>query len=184
MKFARQLSAENLAEHYKRLETETVASIQVRLVRKPENSGGLDRTSDVSQSYQLQEAETVASPQVTVVRQPEISGCVDRTSSVSQQYRYLTSERETFGIAQVQSDLNILSAEAAVEHDSSSLLKDCEDSDIECARCLKRGSQAELHRFAGCKSFSYCSKDCQRSDWPSHKRLCKSIQSLEPLNQL
>ena len=140
MKFARQLSAENLAEHYNRLETEMVASSQVRVVSQPENSGSLDRTSDVSQSYQLQEAETVASPQVTVVRQPEIYGCVDRISSVSQQYRYLTSERETFGIAQVQSDLNKLSAEAAVEN-SSSLLKDCEDSDIECARCLKRGSQ-------------------------------------------
>ena len=62
-------------------------------------------------------------------KQQEISGCVDRTSDVSQQYRYFTSERETVGIAQVQLDLNKLSAEAAVEH-SSSLLKDCEDSDI------------------------------------------------------
>ena len=181
MKFARQLSAENLAEHYKRLETETVASTQVRVVSQPENSGGLDRTSDVSQSYQLQESETVASPQVTVVKQPEILGCVDRTPAVSQQYRYLTSERETVGIAQVQLDLNKISAEAAVEH-CSSLLKDSEDSDIECVRCMKRGSRTELRRCAGCKTFSYCSKDCQRSDWPSHKRLYKSIQSLEPLN--
>ena len=181
MKVARQLRAENLTKHYKRLETETVASTQVSVVSQLENSGGLDRTSNVPQSYQLQEAETVASPQVTVVRQPEISNCVDRTSAVSQQYRYLTSERETVGIAQVQSDLNKLSAEAAVEH-SCSLLKDYEDSDIECARCLKRGSQTELRRCAGYKYFSYCSKDCQRSDWPSHKRLCKSIQSLEPLN--
>ena len=112
MKVARQLSAENLAEHYKRLEAETVASTQVRVVSQPENSGGLDRTSDVSQSYQLQEAETVASPlqeaetvaspQVPVVRQPEISGCVDRTSAVSQQYRYLTSKRESVGIAHFQ----------------------------------------------------------------------------------
>ena len=108
MKVARQLSAENLAEHYKRLETETVASTQVRVVSQPEKSGGLDCTSDVSQSYQLQEAETVASPQVTVVSQPEISGCVDRTFAVSQLYRYLTSEREAVGIAQVQLDLNCL----------------------------------------------------------------------------
>ena len=149
MKVARQLSAENLPEHYKRLEAETVASTQVRVVRQPENSSGLDRTSDVSQSYQLQEAETVASPHVPVVRQQEISGCVARTSAISQQYRYQTSERETVGIAQVQSDLNKLSAEAAVEH-SSSLLKDCEDSDIECAGCLKRGSQTEFSRCAGC----------------------------------
>ena len=87
MKVARQLSAENLAEHYKRLEAEMAASTQDRAVSQPENSGGLDRTPDVSQSYQLQEAETVISPQVNVVRQPEISGCVDRTSAVSQQDR-------------------------------------------------------------------------------------------------
>ena len=106
MKVARQLSADNLAKHYKRLKAETVASTRVRVVSQPENSGCLDRTSDVSQSYKLQEAETVASPQVPVVRQPEISGRVDRTSAVSQQYRYLPSERETVGIAPVQSDLN------------------------------------------------------------------------------
>ena len=116
-----------------------------------------------------------------MVSQTDISGCVDRTSAVSQLYRHLTSERETVGIAQVHSDLIKLSAETAVEH-SSSWLKDCEDSDIECARCLKRGSETELRRCAGCKSFSYCSKNCQISDWPSHKRLCKSIQSLKPLN--
>ena len=55
------------------------------MVSQPENSGGLDSTSDVFQAYQLQEAETVASPQVTVVRQPDISGFMDRPSSVSQQ---------------------------------------------------------------------------------------------------
>ena len=93
------------------------------MVSQPENSGCLNRTSDVSQSYQLQESETVASPQVTVVKQPEILGYLDRISAVSQQYRYVTSERETVGIAQVQLDFNKLPAEAAVEH-SSTLLKD------------------------------------------------------------
>ena len=60
MKVARQLSAENLAEHYKQLEIEMIASPLVPVVSQPENSGCLDRTSDVSQSYQLQEAEMVA----------------------------------------------------------------------------------------------------------------------------
>ena len=54
IKVARQLSPEILAEHYKRLETETVASPQVLVVSQPE-TGCLDHTSDVSQSYQLQE---------------------------------------------------------------------------------------------------------------------------------
>ena len=77
---ARQLSAVNLTEDYKRLETDMVASPRVPAVSQPENSGCLDRASDVSQSYQLQQTETVASPQVPVVSQPEISGCLDRTS--------------------------------------------------------------------------------------------------------
>ena len=101
IKVVRHLSPENLPEYYKRLETETVASPHIPVVSQPENSGCLDRTSDVSQSYQLQETETVASPQVPVVSQPEISGCLDRTSAVSQLYRYLTSERESVGIPQV-----------------------------------------------------------------------------------
>ena len=80
-----------------------------------------------------------------------------------------------------QSDLNKLSAEAAVEHSSISVDK-CYDSEIVCTRCLKKGSLTALRRCTGCKSSSYCSKDCQRLDWPSHKQLCKSIQSQNPQN--
>ena len=159
MKVPRQLRAENLALFYKMLELQTVASPQIPVVRQPEKSGSLERTSAVSQSYQLQDTGTVASPQVHVVRQPEKSGSLVRTSSVSQSFSHLTIERE-------------LSAEAA----------DCEVSDIVCARCLKKGRQTELRHCTGCKSFSYCNKVCQISDWPSHKQLCKSIQSLNPQN--
>ena len=110
--------------------------------------------------------------------------CLDRTSDVSQSSRYLTIEGDivnTLFTAQVQSDLNKLSAEAAVEHSSISVDK-CYDSEIVCTHCLKKGSLTALRRCTGCKSSSYCSKDCQRSDWPSHKQLCKSIQSQNPQN--
>ena len=162
-------------------ESQTVASPQIPVVRQPEKSGSLERTSAASQSYQLQDTETVASPQVHVVRQPEKSGFLERTSSVSQSTSHLTIEREPVGTAQVHSDLNKLSAEAAAEH-SSSFSEDCEVSDIVCAHCLKKGRQTELRRCTGCKSFSYCNKVCQISDWPSHRQLCKSIQSLNPQN--
>ena len=98
--------------------------------------------------------------------------------------RYLTIEREvvnTLFTAQVQSDLNKLSAEAAVEHYSISVDK-CDNSEIVCTRCLTKGSLTSLHRCTGCKSSSYCSKDCHRLYWPSHKQLCKSIQSQNPQN--
>ena len=96
-----------------------------------ETTDCLDRTPDVSQSYQLQETETVASPQSSVVSQSENSGCLDRTSDVSQSSRYLNTEREVVGTAEVQSDFNKLSAEAAVEH-SSILMGNCEDSEVVC----------------------------------------------------
>ena len=106
----------------------------------------------------------------TVVSQPESenSGCLERTPSASQPNRPLTVAGDCFNTAQVQSDLNRLSAEAAVEHPSI-LVDNAEDSEVVCARCLKKGKGTELRRCAGCKSFSYCSKDCQRLDWPSHK---------------
>ena len=124
----------------------------------------------------MQETETLASSQPPVVILPE-KGCLDRTSAVSQSIRHLTIERETVSTAQVQLDSNRLSAEAAVEH-SSILLENNKDSDVVCACCLKRGNQTELRRCAGCKIFSYCIKECQISDWPSHKQMCKPIQSL------
>lgn len=37
-----------------------------------------------------------------------------------------------------------------------------------CARC---GKPADL-RCARCKKTYYCSKECQKADWPSHKRSC------------
>ena len=172
MRIPRQLRAENLALHY-------------RLLAQKEASC-LDRTSDDSKSYQLQETETVASPQFSVVSQSESENfaCLDCTSDVSQCARYLTIEGDvvnTLFTAQVQSDFNKLSAEAAVEHSSISVDK-YYDSEIVCTLCLKKGSLTALRRCTGCESSSYCSKDCQRSDWPSHKQLCKSIQSQNPQN--
>ena len=180
MRIPRQLRAENLALHY-RILAQKEASPQSSVVSLSENSSCLDRTSDDSKSYQLQETETVTSPQFSVVSQSESENfaCLDRTSDVSQSSRYLTIEGDvvnTLFTAQVQSDLNKLSAEAAVEHSSISVDK-CYDSEVVCTRCLKKGSLTALHRCTGCKSSSYCSKD-----WPLHKQLCKSIQSQNPQN--
>ena len=141
---------------------------------------------------QLQETTTVASPQVYVDSHPDNSGCVD-TATVSEPHRHLTVERETVNINQVQPDLNELSAQKA-ESEQSSILDSDElefrqyffnqssdsESDVDspnvCGNCMKQGE--EFPRCTGCKFVRYCSKKCQVTDWPSHKQLCKSIQTL------
>ncbi|KAH9848255.1 hypothetical protein C2E23DRAFT_740102 [Lenzites betulinus] len=46
-----------------------------------------------------------------------------------------------------------------------------------CARCYKPDSRAggiQLKRCARCTAVRYCSKECQREDWPVHKKVCQS----------
>ena len=46
--------------------------------------------------------------------------------------------------------------------------------------CNHCGVQDERGNYpcAGCRKGYYCSKTCQRADWPHHKAMCKSIQKL------
>ena len=47
-----------------------------------------------------------------------------------------------------------------------------EKDDKQKATCLVCDEKATL-RCTACKVTKYCSRDCQRSDWPAHKRACK-----------
>ncbi|KAI1143256.1 hypothetical protein F5Y05DRAFT_147566 [Hypoxylon sp. FL0543] len=44
-------------------------------------------------------------------------------------------------------------------------------SSTQCAVCWKEGAS----RCSTCKSCSYCSKECQKNDWKSHKLLCHLV---------
>ena len=54
---------------------------------------------------------------------------------------------------------------------------DIEPPDI-CSNCDKEG---DFKKCTGCKFARNCSKKCQSTDWPSHRELCKAIQSLPGL---
>lgn len=45
-----------------------------------------------------------------------------------------------------------------------------------CSMCNEVG----LRACSGCKSVSYCSIECQQTDWPVHKLLCKFQADLQP----
>ncbi|KAK6985159.1 MYND-type domain-containing protein, partial [Favolaschia claudopus] len=47
----------------------------------------------------------------------------------------------------------------------------------EYANCSKTGRKSELHACGGCMYMYYCSRECQRNAWPTHRTLCKLKKS-------
>jgi len=46
-----------------------------------------------------------------------------------------------------------------------------------CAKCNQKKYYKDLLTCAGCKIVQYCSRECQKLDWPRHKVACKKIQA-------
>ncbi|KAH8094493.1 hypothetical protein BXZ70DRAFT_947711 [Cristinia sonorae] len=46
----------------------------------------------------------------------------------------------------------------------------------QCNSCSCSAIEKNLARCAGCGAAFYCSKECQKQDWPEHKSLCKGNQ--------
>jgi hypothetical protein len=42
-----------------------------------------------------------------------------------------------------------------------------------CGFC---GSENPQSKCSGCKSIHYCNRSCQKSDWSTHKKICKSLK--------
>jgi len=42
---------------------------------------------------------------------------------------------------------------------------------------------ASFKRCGGCKEAIYCSQDCQKADWPTHKTRCKERQRMKEFNR-
>jgi hypothetical protein len=64
---------------------------------------------------------------------------------------------------------------AAMDHMAQKI---AQDEDITaahslCTMCLKPGENV----CGGCEQARYCSTECQRADWPTHKKLCKAFKA-------
>ena len=42
-----------------------------------------------------------------------------------------------------------------------------------CSGCEAQKPRTDLKRCSECKDVWYCSVECQRADWQSHRKLCK-----------
>ena len=47
-----------------------------------------------------------------------------------------------------------------------------------CNCCQKPESEHEFKQCKSCKAVRYCSEQCQKTNWPDHKKICKAISDL------
>ena len=52
------------------------------------------------------------------------------------------------------------------------------DNEKRCNFCLKTEEVVKriIKKCSNCKVIHYCSKECQRNDWPIHKKVCKTLK--------
>jgi hypothetical protein len=53
--------------------------------------------------------------------------------------------------------------------------KDCPKTD-KCNGCKEQSESSRLMKCMQCLSIEYCSKECQRADWKSHKQYCALLK--------
>ncbi|KAJ6614201.1 hypothetical protein B0H10DRAFT_2045878 [Mycena sp. CBHHK59/15] len=52
-------------------------------------------------------------------------------------------------------------------------------SSSSCAGCHEEETGISMNKCSGCQLTRYCSANCQRGDWPRHKKMCKAVQEVK-----
>ena len=47
-----------------------------------------------------------------------------------------------------------------------------------CVGCLTTAQKKPLKQCSGCHLIKYCSTECQRKNWPNHKKTCARIKKM------
>jgi splicing suppressor protein 51 len=69
-----------------------------------------------------------------------------------------------------------------IPHRKNIIMADVDDPQ-QCANCAKAGTtEHALKRCAKCKTTLYCSRDCQKSHWKTHKKVCASNAAHATIN--
>ncbi|KAJ7190580.1 hypothetical protein GGX14DRAFT_507204 [Mycena pura] len=54
---------------------------------------------------------------------------------------------------------------------------------LACYNCFKE-EEVKLSRCTGCFRVSYCTPECQKNDWKTHKPMCKALSAIEKNNPI
>ena len=96
-------------------------------------------------------------------------------------------------IAALPNGVEALQAVGASDYDISYCFKSELDADVAkfqgdaaaaLRRCLACGKsehelQAKIGFCESCRAAAYCSRKCQQADWPTHKKLCKTLSKFK-----